>query len=131
MQHITVRKRIVEAISRARFLSVEEAQTQVNLGIVALVADRFMETVQRTLGNNAAILLDDFYSSFLGEFPGVMEDSTDGEYSIRFFGPEGGAQFSFSYDARIRKYQGHLHKIVASEAGVFGLRLIQTFQIRD
>ena len=134
MHPITVRPRIIERMAKGQYTTNEEMQRMVRSGVVALVADRFMDTIGRTLGSGALTVLDEFYKSFLGEYTYVAEESIDGNFAIRFYHPTDGdagaegVQLAFVYEEKHRAYRGRLYRVNTHNGGV-ALNLLKVFEL--
>jgi hypothetical protein len=133
MTPVTVRKRIVETMAKAQHTTMEDMERMVRSGSVALVADRFLDLIGRTLGSGAIRILDQFYHDFLGDYSYVAEDHTDGNFAIRFYHPLSesgveGVQLSFIYEPGIRRYRARLYR-VTTHNGALALNLVGTFDL--
>lgn len=135
MHPVTVRKRIIATMAKAQHTTIEDMTRVANVGAVAVTADRFLELIARTLGSNALKVLDNFYEDFLGDYSYVAEDTTDGNFAIRFYHPldnmQGaeGVQLSFQYDSKERCYFAKLYR-VTSHNGAIALNPVKVFDLR-
>lgn len=115
----TVKHFIVTTMAATHFTDEADMQQKINVGITALVANDFLDAVSRKLGSSAVQTLTKFYRDCLGHYSHVAVETNDEQYAIRFCniverdGMEG-AELSFEFDGRNRKFKCFLYRIVYS-----------------
>jgi hypothetical protein len=119
MTPITVKPHLVDLMAAAHFTTQEEMAKRIQAGVVAYVADQFLDTISRKLGSSAVAILQKFYRDCLGQQSHVATMLAEDCYAIRFVTPvvndgQSGAELSFEYEGKIRKFRAHLYRVVYS-----------------